>query len=326
MKLQSFIKNIYHKQDGAVAIIVALGMIVLLGSSALVIDLGVSYHQASKLQNALDSAALAAVQELPATDTTTPEWMTAYSMGNQFAAANGLDSVEILPIWKNSKITGVEAKGNVEIQYTFARVLGLEKGNVNRFATAEVQVVDGMSGLLPLSATLESMNELLSGAISHTIYLKGGPQDKSFFGDNGGWRGFWSIKNGGFDVNGYPEMVRVGYDPVKTYPGVNSNATDEIYYNRMTGHESHTLENYMTTCPKGPNCPRILTIPIVEALSNQDLAVRGFASFFLEPAILEDNGKIKSISATYIETINMPGSASGGLAEDYGVHVWKLTK
>lgn len=324
MKAFQYIFEKTKEQDGAAAVIVALLMVALIGMSALVIDLGNSYVSASKLQSALDSAALAAVQELPAADTADPSWQYAKTVGSEYAAANGLDNATFEPIVKNGKIRGVKAAGSIEVTYTFARVIGFESGQISRTASAEAQTVDGMIGLVPMAATVESMEALLAGS-DDMVYLKGGPQDKVFFGDSGGWRGFWSINKGDFNVNGYTQMVRVGDDPVKTYPGVNTSATDDIYNNHVSGHESCTLENYQTECPAAPNCPRVIVVPIVQELSNSDLAVRGFASFFLETAAFE-SGQIKTITAKYIDKYVVPGSASGGAASDYGVYVWKLTE
>lgn len=325
IQLYNLWKDILNKrkeQDGAVAVIVALLMAALIGMAALVIDLGNSYVAASKLQNGLDSAALAAVQELPAAHISDPKWQNTKTVGTEYAVANGLSGATFEPVVKNGKIRGVIVKGTVDVTYTLAQVLGFQSGEVIRAASAEVQTVDGMTDLMPMAATVESMEKLLEDG-EDTIYLKGGPQGKDFFGDNGGWRGFWSTEKGNFDVDGYEDMVRVG-DVIKTKNGVSANAADEIYENRVSGHESCTLENYKEVCAAAPNCSRIVMVPIVQILSNQDLIVRGFASFFIETAE-KDKGKIKSIEATYINNIVISGFVSGGAANDYGVYAWKLT-
>lgn len=55
-------------EDGAVTIIVALLLVVLLGVSALVVDLGRTRHARQQLQDAVDSASIAAADYLPARD------------------------------------------------------------------------------------------------------------------------------------------------------------------------------------------------------------------------------------------------------------------
>ena len=53
------------KEDGAVMIIAAFGLVVFLSLVSLVTDMGLKYHQKSKLQGAMDAAALAAVRYMP---------------------------------------------------------------------------------------------------------------------------------------------------------------------------------------------------------------------------------------------------------------------
>lgn len=61
----SRIARFARNEDGAVMVMVAVAMVALLGVTALAVDLGLAYYQQQKLQTALDSAALAASQELP---------------------------------------------------------------------------------------------------------------------------------------------------------------------------------------------------------------------------------------------------------------------
>lgn len=66
MKLKS-LKKLMKNEDGAVVIIVALMMTVLMGFAALAIDIGFMYNQRRALQNAADAGALAGVLELELT-------------------------------------------------------------------------------------------------------------------------------------------------------------------------------------------------------------------------------------------------------------------
>lgn len=58
-----------RKERGAVAIIVALSMVVLIGFAGLALDLGKLYVARSELQNSADACALAAIQELTGANT-----------------------------------------------------------------------------------------------------------------------------------------------------------------------------------------------------------------------------------------------------------------
>ncbi|MGI6728514.1 MAG: pilus assembly protein TadG-related protein [Anaerovoracaceae bacterium] len=329
-----FIHDSYQKEEGAVVVIVALSMVVLLGFSALAIDMGFAYNKASDLQNALDSAALAAVQELPADNTTSQEWASAVSEGITYASLNNISISEdaILPVYKNDDVNniiiGVKVNGKKDVPYHFAQVLGFDKMTISRSATAELKTVNGISNLVPLAIPSTTMDNIKSG--TEELYLKGGPHDKEFFGNIGGWRGIWYSEDDSWDKQdflnyykyGYPNQIYIGYELIMK-DGVVTGASDEAYHIRMDGHEDCTLENYKVNCP---NCPRLITVPITEAISNKKIVVTGYASFFLEPATKESNGNIKSITATYIDTVIVPGSASAGASADYGVYVPKLTE
>ena len=60
-KICRFLKN----EDGAVMVIAALSLVAFLSVASLVTDMGLKYHQKSKLQSAMDSAALAAAKYMP---------------------------------------------------------------------------------------------------------------------------------------------------------------------------------------------------------------------------------------------------------------------
>ncbi len=52
-------------QKGQVLVLFALALTVLLGITALVVDIGGFFHERRSLQNAMDSAALAGAADLP---------------------------------------------------------------------------------------------------------------------------------------------------------------------------------------------------------------------------------------------------------------------
>lgn len=64
MKFTRFVKPAFKDQSGAVAVIVALSMVMLLGFAALAIDVGYLAATKNELQNVADAAALAATGEL----------------------------------------------------------------------------------------------------------------------------------------------------------------------------------------------------------------------------------------------------------------------
>ena len=58
-------ENVQHHERGSVIVIVTISLTILLGFCAIVTDVALLYAQKAQLQNSVDAAALAGVQELP---------------------------------------------------------------------------------------------------------------------------------------------------------------------------------------------------------------------------------------------------------------------
>ena len=57
--------NKFREERGQAMVIVALSLVVLLGATALSVDVGMQFNTKAKLQAAADAAALAGAQDLP---------------------------------------------------------------------------------------------------------------------------------------------------------------------------------------------------------------------------------------------------------------------
>ena len=77
-----------HRQRGAVAIMVALAMLLLLAVVGLAIDAGLAYLVKARLNAAVDSAAVAAARAVPAGNNQTEQRASAQTAANDFFAAN----------------------------------------------------------------------------------------------------------------------------------------------------------------------------------------------------------------------------------------------
>ena len=101
---------------GSVVVIVALMMVVLLGFSALVVDVGVTYGQERKLQNALNAAALAGGLQLP-------DEGNALNAANQNIQLNGYKPSDIKVTFLNNDST-INIVGTQIVNTIFAKVFG----------------------------------------------------------------------------------------------------------------------------------------------------------------------------------------------------------
>jgi len=103
-------------ETGAIAIVVALSLVALLGLTALVVDLGLLYHTKRELQTAADAAALAAAWELP-------DVPSAEDTAFQYADFNDVQRSETDPTTPyESDATKIEVRCTRRVSLLFARI------------------------------------------------------------------------------------------------------------------------------------------------------------------------------------------------------------
>ena len=131
-------KKLLENEEGQV-ILICLLLVVLLGFSALAIDVGMVALTKSRMQNAADAAALAAAKNLPDSSTAITTALTYAGKNGLKATANGVfkegDTVTATtPYESKTNVIRVECTRNVS--YTFARALGFTDIDVSAEAIA----------------------------------------------------------------------------------------------------------------------------------------------------------------------------------------------
>lgn len=131
-------RRVMHDEDGAVAVMVALLMVVLLGMTALVVDVGMVYAERAQLQNGADAAALAIAQDCAFGNCKSPT-VTA----NKLAGENSNDGVSaaapvISTLDRTVTVTTRTrtADGGAAVHHWFAPILGIDSTAVAARATA----------------------------------------------------------------------------------------------------------------------------------------------------------------------------------------------
>jgi hypothetical protein len=220
------------KEDGSILVIVALVFVfIVIGMSALVLDMGYSYHIASELQDLLDNTALAAVSELPIKPES--DWdendakqywtdkveavINSYANLNDVNKIDGLNNAdnlivkgikndnilidkEDIDVGNIDEIYGVYIEGTAYVNNNFARFFGSDITPINRISKAILQPQSTASGVLPLALPRTVLNSLL---INDSISLKLGPKvDDDFLktefevlDNSNGWRGAINFLN-----------------------------------------------------------------------------------------------------------------------------------
>lgn len=146
-------KQQHRKQGGQTLIIFVLAASVLLGFTAMAIDVGLLFEDRRHLQNTADAAALAGVAELPL------DPVGAKLKAEEWAANNGVDSSEIKTIevrttdFPNDTLY-VEVEK--EFSWIFGRALGQTSSAVGASAAAQVGSLSGGNDLMPWAIVLGS--------------------------------------------------------------------------------------------------------------------------------------------------------------------------
>ncbi|MCR5835860.1 MAG: hypothetical protein K6G88_05090 [Lachnospiraceae bacterium] len=123
------IKKIRKNEKGAVMVLFALLVVVLLGFAALTIDIGIKYINETKAQQVCDAAALAAAGFLP-------DKVKAEEAAKHYIEENGLEWDKVsISFFNADKTVSVEYKSSINT--TFANVLGINSLNVNKSAVAQ---------------------------------------------------------------------------------------------------------------------------------------------------------------------------------------------
>lgn len=115
------------KEDGAVMIIAAFGLVAFLSIVSLVTDMGLKYHQKSKLQSAMDAAALAAVRYMP-------DEATARRVALEYVEKNGFSSDGVTVEFPTNEI--VRVIDSVDGKTVFASLFDVDSVKINAKAAA----------------------------------------------------------------------------------------------------------------------------------------------------------------------------------------------
>ncbi|NPV90007.1 MAG: hypothetical protein HPY50_04435 [Firmicutes bacterium] len=307
------LRSITRSENGNALAIVGLALVVLLGSAALVTDGGYLYLTKQRMVNAVDSAALAAGQELP------DRASTAQAVAYSYAEDNGCPASEVaVNISEDHREVRVTATR--EVPLFFARVLGLVSSQVGAQATARIDPVSAVEGVAPLSIS----DQTLTFGIAYQ--LKDSPGDISDPDHGSGWLG--PISLGGNGANVYRFNLMYGYDgTLKTGDLINTETgnmsgptTQSIAYriDQCSHTPSCTVDHF------APDCPRILLVPVVEPIveGNQVKRVRilGFSSFLIDSYV--ESGNENYVKGYFVKRV-VSGATTTGAADYglYGVHL-----
>ena len=307
-KVLSYLKN----KRGNSAIIFLMISTLLIGMLAFVTDAGMMYLEKSRLQNAADAIALAAMQDYSKGES------AMLAQANHYADLNNIsqDELDIDLTNSNKKITVVI---NKNIPTYFARIFNINNAVIQARASAKIGTIVATDGIRPFSVEQQTFT------FGETYSLKKGA--------TGGLTGnYGALALGGTGATNYKNNLQYGYhgeleigdmvaigEDMNTEPGNMSGPTYEavryiLNQDTCTSHDLTKLEK---------DCPRLIVIPVVDSLSIQGrttVKIMGFASFFLEETTYA--GGLTEVKGKFIKVLGQ-GEISDTVA-DYGMLGVKL--
>ncbi|MGI6488869.1 MAG: hypothetical protein GX964_10335 [Syntrophomonadaceae bacterium] len=308
------LKKRLQEEEGAVLVLVGVGLVALLGFVALTVDVGYMYLHKSRLVNAMDSAVLAGGMELP----TYPD--LALQAARDYAAANGVEEGEVV-FTVSDDCSQITAESNRTVDLFFARVLGFDQSEIGARAVARVGNPGSIdSGCVPFGVLQDDFE------FGVEYLLKEGAGGELYMESYCGWFGCLAL--GGNGANNYRENLKNGYDQPVSIGDVLPIETGNMSNPTRSG-----IQTRLNQCPHSPkctitqydkNCPRVLLVPVVVPTEGDEDAVQvvAFGAFLVTEVPGQGNENI--VKGYFVETVT-----AGEIAPDadyYGTRVVMLVE
>lgn len=316
--------GIFGSENGQAMILFSAAMIVLLSAAALVIDYGRPALVGRRMQNAADSAALAASQGLSISTGNASSEIRA--IAREYAKENGFGDNAVV----NATLSQPEAGHNMRLEvtidttvdYTFARIFGKDSIDMRRSAAVELVSLAGVKNAVPLSIKQDELDQRIADGNYEMILKYGGGS-----GDNGAYGAVDLDGENEGGANDYSKRVKYGYEGViyvgDILPSENGN---------MSGPTVTAVEYRLSACHHSPKCtaehyvegcPRIMIVPVVTYINKHQVRVEGFAPFILQG--VDGSGNQCNVHGSYIPGLVVQGE-TGGNVNTYGTYGRKLVK
>lgn len=295
-------------KKGNSSIILLFMITVIIGLMTLTADAGLLYLEKSKLQNCVDSVALAAISAYAEGEDRMLE--EAYKYSN----LNGIPPEELnIEIAENKR--KVKVSTNKSVSLYFARIFNISNADIEVNAATVAGSVSSVKGIKPFGV---EQQEFIYG---ETYTLKYG-------GGDGTTGNYGALALGGTGASNYRDNLKNGYnahaikigDRIETETGNMNGATyDGVRYildsdMNVHGDDLSQLEH---------GCPRIIKIPIVDSINvsgRSEVTVVGFAAFFLED--VKKRGGNTDIKGKFLKKISEGEIDENGVG--YGLFGTKL--
>ncbi|MDF1542912.1 MAG: pilus assembly protein TadG-related protein [Anaerosomatales bacterium] len=328
-------------ESGAVAIVVAVMLVVLLGLGAIVIDAGILYSHRRQMQTAADAAALAGVLELPG------DPVGARATADQYALLNSPDADQRLFTVDSTYVandTLVAELTDTSRRLFFARFIGWDEAPVSARAVAVAgSPITYGSGVMPFgiiaSGTVEPPYGYDPGETIELVCDTGAQSQGNWhYVDLADYTAGANNTKTVIGNGGTSEPLSIG-DIIETQTGLvtnpNFNALDGWFTCAPHGLAG-TIYNadrgiWLPEHLDGTFCPRLITCPVIVVVDGDPydwdsvtgakaVEVVGFLNIFVEndPDPSNDN----ALYGTFVQVDPADASGHGSYTDYAGIITW----
>lgn len=289
-----------QRRHGSTLVTFSLFSFVLMGATALAIDVGMNTFTRTRMQAAADAAALAGAQSLTVSETLARNMAKAISLQHGYALA---DSDITFP-----SPTTIRVGWTSPVSSTFAHVLGITQFQVPVDATAQLKPMTLGGDLRPWGIPLQ---DFLNYQIGTTYTIKMGSHSDGYTGGGN----YYSLGLDGGGARTYRETVIQGSrsrfkigDMVATETGNMVGPTTQGL-NKLVGQDPYL--SYDAALSAGvTHSPRVVTVVLVDAAGlgngHHEIEIKGFASFYVSQ--WSDTGEV---SGQFIDYATPNGQSQG---------------
>ncbi|MEV7606264.1 Tad domain-containing protein [Paenarthrobacter sp. NPDC089322] len=331
-------------ERGAVAVLVALILVVLLGFAAIAVDVGMLYSERAQVQNGSDAAALAVAQKCAA-NTSDPNCSTTSQLAKDMVDKNALDglgnlnSVNLNLTNRTATVSaGAQQAGRSpnSVSLFFGRVLGLNTADVMTSST--VQWGSPLAGTtpFPLAFSVCQVRGYIGGAAQLLQAHGSGANPSCMYGPSG------AVVPGGFgwtvqDLNSCGGTIDLALSEGGSAPG-----------NSAPVNCSTTLNKWADTINAGKDT--IVLLPVFNAVTGTGSGavyhLTSFAAFKVigwkfsgnsglpdtfrntspyVPSALSCTGNCRGIIGTFVKYVSLADGYSLGPVDADGATIVRLT-
>lgn len=302
-------KNLLFNDHGQSTVLVAAFLTVLLGFTALAVDVGNLYLEKSKMQKALDAGVLAGAKEFILTKSET----SAEVMGDHISEENGypLDvhgDVNISDEFYGKVVASdeeyyVEAYKSKNVETYFARVLGIDNVKV----TAKAKAIINNRGIVPVAVADELVPQP-KGVHVPLVYDSNNTPGNVGFVDLDGRRDDGKNELIPQIENGYDKPILISRPDVEKDGIYSETGKPQGAYDEFAERIDHDIDYDLEECTADPLCRRLVYVPIIDTWDgvkgqSKEIDVIGFAVFFLYAEDTDRDGKMDTVTGEFVDEI-----------------------